>query len=110
VRCRWFNGQGNVIDHNHFVIQAIDSLMSTKVLDPKVFLFFQGVNTPACPDSTLSIQVKGGLPSGTYRLASINTAENHQPCLVAVAQHGSLDDQVYVSCRWYSNQLSCDLD
>jgi hypothetical protein len=110
VRRRWFNGQGNIINHNHFVIQAIDSLTSTKVLDPKVFSFFQGVNTLACPDSILSVQVKGSLPPGMYRLASINTAKNHQPCLVAVAQHGLLDDQVYMSCWWYSDQLSRDLD
>lgn len=28
-------------------------------------------------------------------MSSINTASNHQPVLVAVAQHGSLDDVVY---------------
>ncbi|TFY79009.1 hypothetical protein EWM64_g5000, partial [Hericium alpestre] len=32
---------------------------------------------------------------GTYRLSSINSAANHQPVLVAVAQHGSMDDQIY---------------
>jgi hypothetical protein len=104
------NSQGNIVGHSHFVIQAIDSLTSTKVLDPQVFSFFQGVNTPAGPDGTLSVPVKGGLPAGTYRLASINTASNHQPCLVSVAQHGSMDDQVYVSCRRNSDQLSRDLD
>lgn len=28
-------------------------------------------------------------------MSSINSASNHQPALVAVAQHGSLDDAVY---------------
>jgi hypothetical protein len=93
------NGQGNIIGHTHFVIQAIDSLTSTKVLDAQTFAFFKGVDTGAAADGTVSVQVANGLPAGTYRLASINTAANHQPCLVAVAQHGSLDDQVYVSCR-----------
>ncbi|KAH9915225.1 uncharacterized protein B0H18DRAFT_886113, partial [Fomitopsis serialis] len=37
------------------------------------------------------------LPKGTYRMASINAAANHQAVLVAVAQHGSLDDMVLVS-------------
>ncbi len=90
------NAQGNVVGHTHFVIQAIDSLESTKTLDPQTFAFFKGVNTPAGADGTVSVPVPSGLPAGTYRLASINTAANHQPVLVAVAQHGSLDDQVYV--------------
>jgi hypothetical protein len=89
------NAQGNVVGHTHFVIQAIDSLQSTKTLDPQTFAFFKGVNTAADADGTVSVPVPSGLPAGTYRLASINTAANHQPVLVAVAQHGSLDDQVY---------------
>jgi len=89
------NGQGDIIGHTHFVVQAIDSLTSTKVLDPQTFAFFKGVNTAAAQDGTVSVDVTNGLPAGTYRLASINTAANHQPCLVAIAQHGSLDDQVY---------------
>ena len=28
---------------------------------------------------------------------SINTAANHQPVLVAVAQHGSVDDMIYIT-------------
>jgi hypothetical protein len=91
------NAQGDIVGHTHFVIQAIDALASTKVLDPQTFAFFKGVNTPAGQDGTVSVDVPKGLPAGTYRLASINTAANHQPCLVAIAQHGSLDDQVYVS-------------
>jgi hypothetical protein len=66
-------------------------------LDPQKFAFFKGVNTPADKDGTVSVQVTNGLPAGVYRLASMNTAENHQPAVVAVAQHGSLDDIVYVS-------------
>lgn len=47
-------------------------------------------------NGVLTADVTAGLPAGTYRLASINTAANHQPALVAVAQHGALDDMVYV--------------
>ena len=45
----------------------------------------------------LSTTVTNGLPAGAYRMCSINTASNHQPCLVAIAQHGGLDDCSYVS-------------
>ncbi|KAJ3009572.1 hypothetical protein NUW54_g2739 [Trametes sanguinea] len=58
------------------------------------FAFFKGLNDPA-KNGILSVEVAGGLPKGTYRLASINTAANHQPALVAIAQHGALDDMVY---------------
>ena len=46
----------------------------------------------------LTADVTDGLPAGVYRLSSINTASNHQPVLSPIAQHGSLDDAVYV-CR-----------
>jgi hypothetical protein len=38
-----------------------------------------------------------GFAPGSYRLCSINAAANHQPVIVPIAQHGSLDDCVYVS-------------
>jgi len=58
--------------------------------------FFKGVNGAAV-NGVVSEQVANGLPAGVYRLCSINTDANHAPCLVAVAQHGSLDDCVYFS-------------
>ena len=76
------------------MIQEIPSLTSTDVPDPGVFAFFKGVNDAAV-NGVLTEAVAGGLPAGTYKLSSINSAANHQPCLVAVAQHGSLDDVVY---------------
>lgn len=100
------NAQGNIIGHTHYTIQAIDSMTSTKVLDPNVFAFFKGVNTPADKDGIVSVDVTNGLPAGNYRLASINTGANHQPALVAVAQHGSLDDMIYVS---HSLPLGCQI-
>jgi len=89
------NAQGQIIGHSHFVIEALDSLTQTTPLNNQVFSFFQGVNTAADANGNLNVQVTAGLPAGTYRLASINAAANHQPALVAVAQHGSLDDMVY---------------
>ncbi|KAI0047639.1 hypothetical protein FA95DRAFT_1605874 [Auriscalpium vulgare] len=88
------NAQGDIIGHTHVVVEKIDSLTTTKVTDPNVFQFFKGVNGAAV-NGVVSADVPGGLPVGCYRLASINAAANHQPTLVAVAQHGSLDDMVY---------------
>jgi hypothetical protein len=58
----------------------------------------KGVNSPA-KNGVLSETVTGGLAPGTYRLASINAAENHQPVLMPIAQHGSTDDMVYFTVK-----------
>lgn len=89
------NSAGDIQGHSHIVIEAIDSLSSTQVTDPTKFAFFKGLNDPAT-NGVLSADVTAGLPAGVYRIASINTAANHQPALVAIAQHGTLDDMVYV--------------
>ncbi|KAI0077425.1 hypothetical protein K474DRAFT_1085868 [Panus rudis PR-1116 ss-1] len=88
------NGQGNIQGHSHVVVEALQSLTQTTPTDPTHFAFFKGLNDKAA-GGVLSADVTDGLPAGVYRLASINTAANHQPALVAVAQHGSLDDMVY---------------
>ncbi|KPV73464.1 uncharacterized protein RHOBADRAFT_45427 [Rhodotorula graminis WP1] len=80
--------------HSHVVVEQIDSLTSTAVTDPTKFAFFKGLNDPAV-NGVLSAAVKGGLPEGVYKFHPINSASNHQPALVGVAQHGSLDDAVY---------------
>ncbi|GAA5959753.1 hypothetical protein JCM3765_000090 [Sporobolomyces pararoseus] len=85
---------GTIIGHSHVVIEEIGSLTSTDVTNPQVFAFFKGLNAPAS-NGVLSTDVTGGLPAGVYKMSSINTAANHQPALVGVAQHGSLDDAVY---------------
>ena len=72
------------------------SLDTTQPLDPNDFDFFKGLNAPAA-DGILSADVLTGLPAGDYRICSINSSTNHQPCLVNIAQHGSLDDCSYVS-------------
>ena len=86
------NAQGNIKGHSHIVIEQIPSLDSTTPTDPGTFAWFKGLNGAAV-NGVLSAEV-AGLPAGAYRIASINTAANHQPALVAVAQHGSLDDMV----------------
>jgi hypothetical protein len=89
------NSQGLIIGHSHIVIQAMTSLTQTEPVDPNEFAFFLGLNS-AAEGGLLTANVSNGLPAGVYRMASINTAANHQPALVPVAQHGSLDDIIYV--------------
>lgn len=61
-------------------------------------MVLQGLNA-AAQGGVLTADVTSGLPAGDYRLCSINAAANHQPVIVPVAQHGSLDDCVYVSLK-----------
>jgi hypothetical protein len=96
------NGQGLAVGHSHVVVESIDSLTQTTPTDPNKFAFFKGLNDVAV-NGVLTANVTEGLPAGTYRLASINTAANHQPVLVPIAQHGSLDDFVYFTVTDGSN-------
>lgn len=88
------NDAGDIRGHSHVVVEKLNSLTQTEPTNPNNFAFFKGLNDGG---NVLTADVSGGLPEGVYRLSSINTAANHQPCLVAVAQHGSIDDAVYVS-------------
>ncbi|KAJ3713577.1 hypothetical protein C8R42DRAFT_713133 [Lentinula raphanica] len=95
------NSQGLIIGHTHFVIETLSDLAQTTPTDPQKFAFFKGVNTAAV-NGAVSVDVTAtntsvpdGLPAGTYRLCSINSSSNHQPVIVPIAQHGSLDDCVY---------------
>jgi len=90
--------QGLVIGHSHVVVERITALDQTTPTDPNTFAFFKGVNDKAV-DGVLTATVKGGLPAGTYRLASIMAAANHQPIIVPVAQRGTLDDAVYFTVK-----------
>ncbi|KAI9509884.1 hypothetical protein F5148DRAFT_1184332 [Russula earlei] len=89
------NGKGDIIGHTHFVIEQLNSITSKTPSNPSKFAFFKGVNTAADAQGNVAVNVSGGLPPGVYKLSSINTSANHAPVLVAVAQHGHLDDQVY---------------
>jgi hypothetical protein len=89
------NGDGIIIAHSHVVVEQIASLFDTEPTNPQDFDFFKGLNAAANAQQELTADVTKGLPAGTYRLCSINTAANHQPVLVGVAQHGSFDDCSY---------------
>lgn len=91
------NSANDTIGHSHFVIEELSSIVSTEPLDPTTFAFFAAANTAADVQGNVFTSVTGGLPPGVYKLTCINTSANHVPVLVAVAQHGSLNDAVYVS-------------
>jgi len=88
------NPGGQIIGHSHVVIEKLPSLDTTVPLDPKVFAFFKGLNAVAV-NGVLTADVTSGLPAGFYKISSINTAANHQPVLVPIAQHASLDSVAY---------------
>jgi len=88
------NKAGQVIGHSHVVVEALSSFTQTTPTEPLKFAFFKGLNAAAV-NGILTANVTTGLPAGTYKVSSINTAANHQPVLVPIAQHGSLDDVVY---------------
>lgn len=88
------NGQGQIQGHSHVVIEKLSALDQTTPTDPTKFAFFKGLNA-AANKGVLTADVTAGLPAGVYKLSSINSAANHQPVLVPIAQHGSLDDAIY---------------
>ena len=92
------NGQGQIVGHSHVVVEQLTSLGQTTPTNPQVFAFFKGLNAAAV-NGQLTADVTTGLPAGFYKVSSINTAANHQPVLVPIAQHGSLDDVSYVSIK-----------
>lgn len=85
---------GTLIGHSHVVIEKLTSKTQTTPTDPQKFAFFKGLNEAAV-GGVLTADVTAGLPAGEYRIASINSAANHQPALSAVAQRGSNDDISY---------------
>nr|GAT43686.1 predicted protein [Mycena chlorophos] len=93
------NSDGVIIGHTHFVIEAVDSLASTKVTDPTEFIFFKGVDDAQDADGNVSVNVTAGVPAGTYRMGTIVAASTHQPAIVPIAQHGLLDDVVYFTAK-----------
>lgn len=89
------------------MVEQIDSLTSTQVTNPKQFAFFKGLNA-AAQGGILTADVTNGLPAGVYKLSSINSAANHQPAIAPVAQHGSLDDAIYVRHALNSARIPTD--
>jgi hypothetical protein len=92
---QFLNQQGQIQGHSHVVIEQLSAIDQTTVTDPTKFVFFKGLNNKV-QGGKLFADVPNGLPVGVYKLSSINSAANHQPVLVPIAQHGALDDAIYV--------------
>ncbi|KAF7348482.1 hypothetical protein MVEN_01365600 [Mycena venus] len=89
------NAQGQIIGHTHIVMEAIDSITTTTLTNPKNFFFFKGINTAQDAQGNVQVDVTGGVGPGVYRMCTIVSSATHQPAIVPVAQHGSLDDCIY---------------
>ncbi|KAJ6519302.1 hypothetical protein C8R45DRAFT_806779 [Mycena sanguinolenta] len=98
------NAQGQIIGHTHIVIESIPSLTTTAVTNPQDFVFFKGVDDGQDAQGNVAVTVAGGLPAGAYRMCTVVSSSTHQPAIVPVAQHGSLDDCVYVSFSLFAHQ------
>ncbi|EGF99651.1 uncharacterized protein MELLADRAFT_124061 [Melampsora larici-populina 98AG31] len=86
-----------VIGHTHIVAQRVESLTSTALLDPREFKFFKGIDSPVDKEGKLHAEVKDGLEKGVYRFSTMTAGANHQPIAVAIAQHDSMDDVIYIT-------------
>ncbi|KAK8178541.1 hypothetical protein BC567DRAFT_161118, partial [Phyllosticta citribraziliensis] len=87
------DGGGDVIGHAHVVIQDMGGTMTpSNTLDASKFAFFKGIDDAGNGDGLLSATVANGLPPGIYRVCTMNSASNHQPVVMPVAQRGSQDD------------------
>ncbi|KAJ6583603.1 hypothetical protein DFH09DRAFT_1275277 [Mycena vulgaris] len=92
------DASGNIIGHTHMVIETLTALDQILPLDPKGFFFFKGVDD-AGVGGVQTVLVAQGVPAGAYRICSINSSANHQPVIVPIAQHGSLDDCSYFTAK-----------
>ncbi|KAJ7263502.1 hypothetical protein C8J57DRAFT_1436339 [Mycena rebaudengoi] len=96
------DANGLIIGHSHVVIESVieslTSLIQTEPTDPKKLIFFK-VHSSVMP-GVPGVDVTKGVPAGAYRICTINSSSNHQPVIVPIAQHGSLDDCVYMLLKF----------
>ncbi|KAJ7706860.1 hypothetical protein B0H17DRAFT_1192423 [Mycena rosella] len=85
---------GNILGNYHVVVEELDALNSTTPLDNEHFIFFAVIKDPLSQGSIES-SIPTGLPEGFYRVTVTTRAANHQPVIVPISQHGSLNDAVY---------------
>ncbi|KAF8424037.1 hypothetical protein EV426DRAFT_99238 [Tirmania nivea] len=86
---------GRVVGHTHVTIQDLGgSLAPTRPPNAETFAFFKGINDDGNGNGQLQAVVANGLAAGFYRLCTINSASNHQPVIMPVAQRGAQDDCV----------------
>ncbi|CAG8600790.1 7193_t:CDS:1, partial [Cetraspora pellucida] len=88
-------GNGMINGHSHITIQPLNG---NNVPDPQLFAFFKGLNDKADGSGNLAVQVTNGLPPGQYRICTMVASASHQPPLMPVAQRGSQDDCIRITC------------
>lgn len=82
--------QGNIMGHYHLVIEQLSSFNQTTPTSPETFAFVTEIFT-----TPPAVDVTDGLSPGSYRaFVSLHTS-NHQPVMLPVSQHGSVNDAVY---------------
>ena len=84
---------GKIVGHTHVTIQDLGGTLTPKIApDAAKFVFFKGINDAGNNQGLLQATVKGGLPTGAYRVCTMAAGANHQPVLMPVAQRGAQDD------------------
>jgi len=81
--------QGLIRGHSHVVIQEIKN--EDEPLDPKIFVFFKGLDDQSNDQGELNVLVDNGIPAGRYRVCTMVSSFSHQPILMPVAQRGKLN-------------------
>lgn len=90
---QFLGNSGGIVGHAHVTVQDMgSSLNPKKALDATAFAFFKGINDAGNGQGLLTATVTDGLPAGNYRVCTMNSASNHQPVLMPVAQRGTPDD------------------
>lgn len=103
------NKNGFMIGHQHIACQQFD-LGTVTPMDPNKLAFFKGMDTQPNTENDLFAVVsrpdKAGLAAGNYRCCTITGSESHQPGIMPVAKHGSLDDCVRFTVSNDKNAVS----
>ncbi|RPB29472.1 hypothetical protein L211DRAFT_872505 [Terfezia boudieri ATCC MYA-4762] len=86
---------GRIVGHTHVTVQELGgSLKPTQPPNAETFAFFKGINDDEDGNGQLQAVVSNSLPAGFYRVCTMNSASNHQPVIMPVAQRGAQDDCV----------------
>ncbi|KAJ7706858.1 hypothetical protein B0H17DRAFT_918592, partial [Mycena rosella] len=86
---------GDILGNLHVVIEELDALNSTVPMDNQQYVFFRVVED-APEQGIIQSSVPDGIPEGFYRVTVMTRAANHQPVIVPISEHGSLNDVAYV--------------
>lgn len=86
-------GNKNIVGHVHVTIQSLGpDLKPKQAPNPKLFVFFKGIDDAGDGKGGLKATVTGGLPDGFYRACTMSSSSTHQAVTMPVAQRGAQDD------------------